>query len=1237
MIPPQEEGPRSADPVDQRQSIDMDVDEAVADDGNASASFGNALTLSAAVGASEDIAFPSSTSPSATATSPARGLFSVQAGERRIDERLHSGATCATQNEAPSKDQNVHNGDSQAIGEITAGNTDAKRYPVEATESEVNESPRQLFAELSSVEQGQEMSTDNDDEDGDDDDDEDNEEGEEDEIFSEKASSYDAQSDSDAFLPLLDDTELSHLCDERAPLENAYRPFINPTDTCLEDARERLHVALEQTRLLGASFTEQAYERYRCVMKPVAESLEEIIEPILSDPDRAVAELLEQADTMKVEKDREKRQAQQAGASLEEVAYFSEGLHLVVLPEDDIDESDLDIAQFPHRGPTNPETGERVEEISASAAASTEQVFDRIRRIRAIRMGVDISEAGDSGEAATTLLKRNISQDNQIMNESYPSGFAAASYLSSSPSQSIDSNAGDSNQHSKSSLHHLLTLAPDAEGVRQDGSFTAVRSALLGRGVGMHELKHDFRINPLHQRMLHPNNFPPASSNNFLPPLLGPNQLHRLKSADARREGVEFPSSARASIKSVVEEIFAAAGGSGVNSAGKSAHEDEGKIDDCRCGGFGDGTFGLRKALHEERSAYEVGLFQQIHSNMLKSQPALTYSTLNSSADLGSSRYHLGEERMRHDFKEDEVNPILAFSVLNAVGLVRNQCNNVKNHLPTPRQTTEVVEARTLGLDSVSGIESVSNFFSTFSASNGRRKCPPTDAAGTLNDAEPGAVNHNGDNNDEVCLIRGGCGQDELIAIVPQTTECETYGDDPLCKAIPPIEAQKQIVMAAVASPTHHFQNLSSGNPQQLTLPTGTDMNSLQHVFYSPNGVAGNETTNPVAYAGAVGQHPQLHSSLGIVPTETEETAVAIIPDFHQNAAATSLRDIAPLDALHVTALSSINPQNRFGFVASSPFQVLSNKSLSISSSPAFRLQQPIQNLTSTVNQQKKPSSLMENTSSIDGTKVMNRLEACVVAEIESPGVAHPPLATVDKTESTLNSPPKRTVSHCDDLITEQGFAILPPPEGLHQDVADLIAVAKFHDAHSLSRTQSTQSNPLMVTFLLSLSAAIPISKEKIANLLTRQLGSASYQSRLKELLGCSSSATALRNVSACSSSYIGSTIFITQAHLQHCSHETMITKVIVAMISLWLWVEHKDCCKRVIVETRDKDPNFMWLITLAIDLSLSALANFFDSLPSFIKDYPTTDSLNQQVAAITSESLSQRVIVDHRAVRYRT
>jgi hypothetical protein len=92
---------------------------------------------------------------------------------------------------------------------------------------------------------------------------------------------------------------------------------------------------------------------------------------------------------------------------------------------------------------------------------------------------------------------------------------------------------------------------------------------------------------------------------------------------------------------------------------------------------------------------------------------------------------------------------------------------------------------------------------------------------------------------------------------------------------------------------------------------------------------------------------------------------------------------------------------------------------------------------------------------------------------------------------------------------------------------------------------------------------------------------------------------------------------------------------VIVAIISVWLWVEHRDSCERAIVENGEEDPNYKWLVTLAVDMSLSALANYFDKLPSWNKEYPTNnESLNQKVAAVTSESLSTEVVVDHHAVR---
>jgi hypothetical protein len=57
----------------------------------------------------------------------------------------------------------------------------------------------------------------------------------------------------------------------------------------------------------------------------------------------------------------------------------------------------------------------------------------------------------------------------------------------------------------------------------------------------------------------------------------------------------------------------------------------------------------------------------------------------------------------------------------------------------------------------------------------------------------------------------------------------------------------------------------------------------------------------------------------------------------------------------------------------------------------------------------------------------------------------------------------------------------------------------------------------ILVEFLLSLGAAIPIPQDLIAVPLVKKLGSSNYQLRLHEFAGSSSSATASREVSTIS------------------------------------------------------------------------------------------------------------------------
>ena len=92
---------------------------------------------------------------------------------------------------------------------------------------------------------------------------------------------------------------------------------------------------------------------------------------------------------------------------------------------------------------------------------------------------------------------------------------------------------------------------------------------------------------------------------------------------------------------------------------------------------------------------------------------------------------------------------------------------------------------------------------------------------------------------------------------------------------------------------------------------------------------------------------------------------------------------------------------------------------------------------------------------------------------------------------------------------------------------------------------------------------------------------------------------------------------------------------MIIAVISIWLWTEHQDCFKQTFDERKkEADSISMWLINLAVDKSLSALATFYDSHPSGKRDGSTKDTSNEQVAAIASESLIKEVFVDSRAVR---
>ncbi len=205
---------------------------------------------------------------------------------------------------------------------------------------------------------------------------------------------------------------------ERKPLTDKYGPYLIPSDTCLKDARKRLHIALEQTRQLREAFTDRVYGKYRVCLAPPC-STEQLLTRILTDPAQASKELEQEISQLNDEKTIEKKEASKLNAEVlaagpppsstgdqpptasntapsalnpleimnaenaEQLMYISAGLSLIVLPEQDT--AGLDMSRYSDRSPLHQVTGQRVKGISAAAASAGEVMLDRARKGAAMR------------------------------------------------------------------------------------------------------------------------------------------------------------------------------------------------------------------------------------------------------------------------------------------------------------------------------------------------------------------------------------------------------------------------------------------------------------------------------------------------------------------------------------------------------------------------------------------------------------------------------------------------------------------------------------------------------------------------------------------------------------------------------------------------------------------------------------------------------------------------------------
>eukprot|EP01082_Thalassiosira_pseudonana_P013334 g11598.t1 g11598 contig6:181812-184325(+) len=544
---------------------------------------------------------------------------------------------------------------------------------------------------------------------------------------------------------------------QRTLLTQTYSPHILPTDTSLSSARTRLRRALEQMYTLRKEYTEQTYERYRVLMRPLGEGangapadsiggagIEKRLREIESDPSGVLDKLRKENDKRKSVME---GQAPPPGGGVSgehhtttttttvDYSYTGEdGLHLVILPEDNLAEYGLDPKKYNQRSPVDPDTGRRHDGMSQAGVAATLMLLDGVRRSRG--MPVETTEyhhhhhrrSGSGGHPRGFDYQRNYYDLRESESMEKRDSFGSYNPYAPSPTPSNDSHGGmmgvggvmggagstgtlPSQQlqyQRKSSQNQWLSMSPAAEQLQPDGTinttgkYTAVQSALMARGVGSNEMHRDYRFNSMHQRVI-----PPEFYETVLPPLLGARAIGR--------EG-ERRVKARRAIRSVIEEIMK-----------------RGNDDDSVDGGVEEIGFMKQmraKSLEEKEKNGETKAPPQ-------DQPAASNST-------------------------PSVDPMLAFSVMKAVGLVKDKDNN--NTKAAGGKVASGDAETLLGLGGLTSTESVSQFVSSFSATSadGNKRAATDSTTTSPRPKKSKLMEAPKTKEDNAALhIRGGGGDDE--------------------------------------------------------------------------------------------------------------------------------------------------------------------------------------------------------------------------------------------------------------------------------------------------------------------------------------------------------------------------------------------------------------------------------------------------------------------------------------------
>ena len=537
----------------------------------------------------------------------------------------------------------------------------------------------------------------------------------------------------------------------RMPLVGPYGSVIHPTDTSLVDARKRLRKALDQTRILRAAFSDRVYEKYKVILRPVPNCVDSIITRITADPIERKSQLMEEIRAIKEEKELEKKEAQTLAAAgifnvtgsdgkhppasqasnaetADQLAYIGAGLNLVILPEEDMQGSGIEIGKYEYRGPINAETGHRVGGISAAAATAAEAILDRVRRSTMLRNerqrrhqnGPDADGSNDSSSTNNTILSRyhllSSTTTTSIATPKIsdpkvpqiaPKQIKKATQTKSVTSTTSSSKPGRSLSQPVVSIESILSMNPLAED--QDRRPSASTSALLARGV-------DRKSTLLRWRHPHPDSLaarkPPATLSSRNPEVTrygtgleafsGKASLDMKLTIDAvdRRQKKAIAFYDRTKVmshraKNVLESILSQFVSPDDSNTYKSEGYNGERETDVSC-----------KALKVDegkrnRRATEIGLLHGMQHSV-DGEGKTAGSTVTRTAEVAGAQSVLSvpTQVTTEQSDQDVIEPIVAFSVLQALGLVhdthlshRDQADSV---WPRLLQASSVVDSRLL-------------------------------------------------------------------------------------------------------------------------------------------------------------------------------------------------------------------------------------------------------------------------------------------------------------------------------------------------------------------------------------------------------------------------------------------------------------------------------------------------------------------------------------------------------------